>query len=181
MAAEAARALDYEGQYSYGSAVPAREAFSNAAPGSLEFPDANERIRRREHARAEAAAALEAPSLSLFALFGFMFVIALMVFVLLAQINYSESAAETARLSAQLSELMEQHRRLEITFESVVSMKEIEQYARDVLGMSRPESYQIAVIQNAQGDRAEVLSVGGAGSLQELGAFISSLFEYFRR
>ena len=180
MAAEAARVLDFESRYNYGSAAPAREVFPDAAPRPSEVPDSNDRIRRRERAEEEAAAAQKAPRLSLFAMVGSVFVAVLMIFVLLAQINYNEVAAETVRLNAQLSALSEQHRKLEVTFESVVSMKEIEQYARDVLGMSRPENYQMAVIQNAEGDRAEVLSVSKGGSLRDLGAFISSLLEYFR-
>jgi len=180
MGAEAARVLDFEGYYNYGSAAPARELFPEAAPKPLETPDVQERTRQRERAKAEDLAALKAPGVSLFAIVGSLFVAALMVFVVLAQISYIEAASETVRLNAQLSALAEQQKRLEIAFESVVCMKEIEQYARDVLGMSRPESYQMALIPNKASDRAEVLSTGETGTLRDFGSFMSSLLDYFR-
>ena len=122
MGAEAARVLDY---------------FPEAAPIPSEAPGVEERMRQREKARAEVAAQTK-PMVSPFALFGSVLVTVLMIFVVLAQINYNEAAAETVRLNAQLTELTERHRALTITFESVISMKEVEQYARDVLGMSKP-------------------------------------------
>jgi hypothetical protein len=60
-------------------------------------------------------------------------------------------------------------------------MKEVEQYARDVLGMSKPDNYQMAVIQSAERDRAEVLAVADRGALREFGSFISSLLDVVRR
>jgi hypothetical protein len=59
-------------------------------------------------------------------------------------------------------------------------MKEVEQYARDVLGMSRPDAHQIIVVNSLPGDRAEVIGVDERGSLREFGSFISSLIDYFR-
>jgi len=102
--------------------------------------------------------------------------------VVLAQISYNEIANETVRLNAQYEALTEQQRRLEITFESVIDMKEVERYARDVLGMSRPETDVVAIVYVAPNDRVEVL--GGAseeGTLRGLGAFLSSLLDHFRR
>jgi len=181
MAAEAARVLDleFEGGYYNGSAAPAGDVYPDAAPRPSETPGVEERKRQREKARAEAVAQT-APMVSPFALFGSVVVTVLMILVVLAQINYNETAAETVRLNAQLIGLAEQHRALTITYESVVSMKEVEQYARDVLGMSKPENFQMAVVQNTVGDRAEVLSAGEANSLRNFASFISSLLEYFR-
>jgi len=177
--AEAARVLDYESRYNYGSAAPAREIYPDAAPGPQQAPGVQERIRQRERARAEAAA-ISAPGISMFALFGSVFVGVLMVFVVLAQISYNEAASETIKLNSQLSMLADQQRTLAIAFESVICMNEVEQYARDVLGMSRPENYQMAVLPSAISDRAEVLSAANAVSLRGLGSFLSSLTEYFR-
>jgi len=114
--------------------------------------------------------------------FGAIFAGFLMVFVVLAQINYNEIASETVALNAQYTALLEQQRRLEISFESVVDMKEVEQYARDVLGMSRPEADQIAVVYSMPADRVEVLADDSSDDpLREFGSFISSLLEYFKR
>ena len=180
MAAEAARVLDYEYTYNYGAAAPAIETFPESAPAPQEIPSVDERIRQRERAR-EAAAFRSLPGLSLFSVAGALFAAVLAVFMILAQINYNEAVAETARLNTQLNELSDQQRRLEITFESVLDMKEIERYARDVLGMSKPESYQLAVVHSATGDRAEVLSGSEVNNLRGFGSFLSSLLEYFKR
>jgi hypothetical protein len=102
-----------------------------------------------------------------------------MVFVVLAQINYNEAASETVRLNNRLRTLTEQQRRLEIAYESVIDIEEVERYAKDVLGMSKPESDQIAIIHSVPGDRAEVIGGSDESTLSGLGKFLSSLLEYF--
>jgi len=179
MAAEAARVLDYDSEFLYGSAAPASEVFGEPEAGPAEMPLPRERTLQRQKARA-AAIAQRVPGISLFAVFGSLTAAALMIFIMLAQISYNEVAAETVRLSAQLQELTEQRRRLEIEYENVIDMKEIERYARDVLGMSKPDADQIAVIWSAPADRAEVIGESDESSLDGLGAFFSSLIEYFK-
>jgi len=179
MAAEAARALDYEGRYNYGTAAPAREPFPGFAPQPLDEPFLDERRRQRE--RQEAAKLVRSlPRVSLFAMVGSVAVAFIMIFVILAQINYDEAATETVRLGSQLRALEERQRVLMIEFESVMDMKEVERYARDVLGMSKSESGQVAVITSSAGDRAEVLAGAETGTLRGFGSFISSLLDYFR-
>ena len=180
MAAEAARALDFEGRYNYGTAAPAREPFPGYAPQPLDEPFLDERRRQRERQKA-AEVARSLPHLSLFAMVGSVAVAFIMVFVILAQISYNEAATETVRLGSQLRALEEQQRVLMIEFESVMDMKEVERYARDVLGMSKSESGQFAVIASTAGDRAEVLSGAETGTLRGFGTFLSSLLDYFRR
>ncbi|MCL2391490.1 MAG: cell division protein FtsL [Oscillospiraceae bacterium] len=178
--AEAARVLDYE-KYNCGSAAPAKEVFVEEVPQPLETPDSHQRARQRQNAKA-AANAKNAPGVSLFAIVGMVVVSVLMIFVILAQISYNETAAESARLNAQLLTLNEQHRRLEITFESVIDMTEIERYARDVLGMTRPiaSGEGVIVIQSTANDRAEVLAPPDQDSLRDFGSFLSSLLSHFR-
>ena len=177
--AEAARELEFPEDYIHGSAAPAGAGYVTQGARPAQSPMAEEWIRQRERAR-EAAAAQYVPRVSLFAVFGSVFAAALMVFVVLAQISYNEIASETVKLNAQFAVLTEQQRRLEITFESVVDMKEIEQYARDVLGMSNPIGYQSAVIPGATQDRAEVLAIADRSTLRDFGSFISSLLDVFR-
>ncbi|MCL2227849.1 MAG: cell division protein FtsL [Oscillospiraceae bacterium] len=176
--AEPARALDYE-KYNHGTAAPAKEAFPEEEHRPLESPRAEERARQREKAKA-AEALQNMPSVSFFAIAGTVIVSTLMIFVVLAQISYNETAVETARLRSQYVALNEQHRRLEVTFESVIDMAEIERYARDVLGMSRPGVNQTGVIQSVSVDRAEVLAAPPTNVLRDIGAFFSSLLEHFR-
>jgi len=176
--AEAARVLDYE-KYNHGSAAPAREYVPGAAPGPVETPLSEERTRQRKKA-GTAEQMQNVPGVSLFAIVGTIIVVALMFFVILAQISYAQIAAENARLGAQLSALNEQNRRLEITFESVMDMGEIEAYARNVLGMTRPRAGQSIILTAPEPDRAMVLAPPEQNSIREFGTFISSLLDILR-
>lgn len=180
MGAEPARVLDYYDDYMFGAAAPAREFPERPAPLPEE---AAEQAAPRQRTRAEAAAAARtAPVLSMFSILGAFVVCSLMLFAVLAQVNYNEVTSETVRLRAQLDRLVEQERRLEVAFESVVDMKEVELYARDVLGMSRPEGEQVAVIRSNLQDRAEIMGGGeDEGALKGFGAFLQSLMGYIKK
>ena len=186
--AEAARVLDFYEDYQFGTAAPARKGYIGPSPIPVDIPADipavkpvdEERVRSRERARA-AAAAQSMPAVSLFAILGAVLAGVLMVFVVLAQINYNEIASETTRLQTYHNNLAEKQRRLGITFESVIDMKEVERYARDELGMSKPDADRIAVIRSKPADRAEVIETETKETLREFGSFISSLLEYFKR
>ena len=181
MAAEPARVLEFPDDYIYGTAVPAQKPYAEPEPKPIEMPMAEELIRQRERERLQAAARAQSKSsVSVFAVLGAIIIVVLMVLVVLAQISYNEIAGETSKLYSQMEYLTEQQRRLEITFESVIDMKEVERYARDILGMSKPDSDQIAIIYSVSDDRVEILNGGDKDSLREFGSFISSLIDYFR-
>ena len=175
------KALNY---YNFGSAAPTIKAMVDAELMRAEMPDTKEsakkaRVRRMEKIKA-VAETKTVPGISVFAVLGTLFVSVLMVFVVLAQINFNETAGETARLSAHLSDLSERHRALELAFESVIDIKEVERYARDELGMSRPDASQIVVISSAPRDSAVVVSNGQERGIQGFGEFLKSLTNYFR-
>jgi len=179
MAAQTARVLEFDDNYFYGSAAPAREAFPEERTWPTEIPGTDERVRQR--VKAKEAVERKAPGVSLLAIFGSFFVATLMIFVVLAQISYNEAAAETVRLNAQLADLTDNHRRLEIAFESVIDMKEVERYARDVLGMSKPDSDQVTVIPSVPRDRAEIIESAEENTAEGFGSFLSSLVGGFRK
>ena len=178
MAAEAARVLEFPDDYLYGTAAPKGAVYEEPLTGPAEIPSVEERIRERGRADAKVTAQ-NFPAVSLFSVFGSLLVGIMLVFIVLAQISFNEIASETARLNTQIGELSEKQRRLEITFESVIDMKEVERYARDELGMSKPEADQIAVVHPVPGDRAEIVSNAGESWFHGFGAFISQLIGYF--
>jgi len=181
MGAEAARVLEFPDDYIHGSAAPAGVKHAIPEAEQVSIPMEEEQLRPRERTR-PTAGVKATQAVSLFAVIGTLFAGALMVFVVLAQVTYNEIANETVRLNAQYEELTEQQRRLEITFESVIDMKEVERYARDVLGMSRPEADVVAIVYSAPNDKVEIL--GGApeeDALSGFGSFISSLLEHFKK
>ena len=181
MAAEAARVLDYTGSDYYGTAAPARAPYyePEREPEDIAVPGG--RSSTREKAKEIAGQSFR--QVSILAVIGAIFVGALMVFVVLAQVSYNEIANETARLNSQLKALSEQERRLEIKFESAIDMQEVERYAKDSLGMSKPDAEQVAVIRTIPVDSAEIIISGddeSSNTLSGFGSFISSLTEYFK-
>ena len=178
------RALNY---YTYGSAAPTIQAMVEAETRRMQMPQQQQkpknsagkrRIKKREMAKA--AVEKTVPGISVFAILGTLFIAVLMVFVVLAQINYNETAAESVRLSMHLNELSERHRALELSFESAVDIKEVERFARDELGMSRPDAGQIIIISSTPRDMAIVINSGEERGIQGFGNFLKSLTGYFR-
>jgi len=131
--------------------------------------------------RAAKSSEKPAPGVSVFAILGTLFVSVLMVFVVLAQINFNETAAESVRLNILIGELTERQRLLELSFENAVDIREVERFARDELGMSRPDSRQMMVIEAAPRDIALALDNRDDRGLEGFGAFLRSLTDYFRR
>lgn len=119
-------------------------------------------------------------SVSLFAVFGFMTVAVMLVFVLLLQIRYEEVRSEAVQLQAQLQELTELERRLRIEYEDAFDVTRVEDYATNVLGMTKPASTSRAgTIQAPALDRAQVVAEN-APEQSRLSAFISSVLAYFK-
>jgi cell division protein FtsL len=169
--------------YNYGSAASTRDAAAEAGTKRIETPPAKragakERVRRLE--QASAAMSKKVPGISVFAVFGAIVIAVMMVFVVLAQINYNESASESVKLSTQVRELSEKYRVLELAFESSIDIREVERYARDELGMSRPDASQIIVINTTPRDSATVIHNEDSSGIQGFGEFLRSLTDYFR-
>ena len=179
MAVQAANIIDYPEDYLFGTAVPAGGAYAEPGlrPAEIPIPEAE----RVPEVRTIPTVS-KAHAMSLFTLFGAAFAAVLMVFVVLAYVNLNEVTSESVRLDAQLDRLTDKESKLQIAYESVIDMKEVERYARDVLGMSKPDSYQTAVIQYTAQDKAEIIDNRNEGNaLRGFGAFISSLLDYFRK
>jgi len=141
-------------------------------------------IKSKAKTKSKVIPALEAktaPGISVFAVLGTVFVAILMVFVVLAQINFNETAAESVRLNVLINELSARHRALELSFESAVDIKEVERFARDELGMSRPDANHVILINASPRDTAMIMNSGEERGIQGFGNFLRSLTEYFRR
>ena len=147
-------------------------------PNTKQKAKTKQAVKKKQAAR---AAEKPAPGVSVFAILGTLFVSVLMIFVVLAQINFNETAAESVRLNILISELAERQRLLELSFESAVDIREVERFARDELGMSRPDAKQMTIIEAAPRDIALALDNREDRGLQGFGAFLRSLTDYFRR
>ena len=178
--------------YNYGSVAHAIDAVAEAGAETkrIKMPPAKH-TRIKDLPRAEGrlsrsesvgpAMSKRVPGISVFSVFGTLVVSVLMVLVILAQVRYNEAASESVRLSAQVTELTEQHRVMELAFESSINIKEVERIARDELGMSRPDAAQVVVIRSEPRDYAIVVHNEEADGEQGFVEFIRSLTDYFRR
>ena len=181
-----ARAINY---YTHGSVAPTIQAMVEAETRRMQLlqteapPKKKVQVKKeqvRHHEKAKAVVEKAVPGISVFAVLGTLFVAVLMVFVVLAQINFNETAAESVRLNVLIGELNEKQRALELSFESALDIKEVERFARDELGMSRPDAGQIIVFSSTPRDTAIVLNTGEDRGIQGFGNFLKSLTEYFR-
>ena len=185
--------LSGKASYNFGStaasldaaAAVAADAVADAETRRIEAPPAEhpplkERLHRLGNIRA-VVAAKKVPGISFFAAAGALIVSFLMVLVVLAQINYNEAASESAGTDAQLRELVEKHRTLELAFERSIDIKEVERFAKDELGMSRPDAAQIILISAEPRDSATAINTEEEQGAQGFGEFVKSLTEYFKR
>lgn len=126
--------------------------------------------------------AQKAYGISLYAVIGFVFVAAMMVFVLLAHVKYNEVTNETVKLQARLDELNSQERKLKIEYENAFDVNDVERYATQVLGMSKPAEDQISTVSATAQDKAIVMKSSDESSEknESMVTFLASLVAYFK-
>lgn len=105
----------------------------------------------------------------------------LLVFTLMAKIQYTTVADQTVALESQLEELNVERTRLQIQYESVFNMTEIEEYATSVLGMQRPRDEQVYYINSSVPDKAVIIesTKEKEGLLDRINDLLKSIGEYF--
>lgn len=122
-------------------------------------------------------------SISVFSIVGFIAVAIMAVLVLTAYVGYTDAAAETMRYKNRIEELSAQERKLTVAYEQTFDINEIENYARNVLGMDKPARDQVGSAATGSYDRAIVYSQSDSGTgspVRGLLSFIASLTEYFK-
>ena len=162
------------GGYVHGSAAPAEQMYDTYPPEHIYAPKPQTTPRPRSKNR-------HTHGVSFIAVMGSLIAAVLLILVILAQISYIEVTRETARLNSEFRALSQQRRRLEIQYESVINMQEVERFARDVLGMTQPGGAASAVVLGTAQDRAVIIeNEQNEDRLADFGRFVSSLFDRFR-
>jgi cell division protein FtsL len=118
-------------------------------------------------------------SISLLAVFGFAAAAVLLVFSLMARIQFTQVSAETAKLESQLSELTEEQSKLTIAYESALNLTDIEDYAINTLGMQKPRADQVRYVSSSAQDKAEILNGTDGTDSNKASDIVDSLREYF--
>jgi len=140
-------------------------------------------MRNRERSAAVAkpnSAVKKVQGISILAVAGTLIIAVLMVIVVLAQVYYNDAVRETVRLNNHLAELSEGHRSLELAFVNAIDIREVERFARDELGMSRPDATQIIFLNSTVRDSAVTVEHTEQRNVESFMAFLMSLIDYFR-
>lgn len=150
-------------------------------PAAAPVPKAAPKTQQRPATRA-AHRAQKSYGVSMFAITGFLVVAVMMVFVLLANVRYNEVASETVALQAELDALNEQERKLMIEHENAFDVNAVEQYATNVLGMSKPEESQMGTVTSTAYDKAVVVAPEKEEKpvTESMVTFLASLVSYFK-
>ncbi len=106
-------------------------------------------IKTRKEAISSALHALKlfAVSVTLLVLFGS---------VLFSRISLAVLEREATQIQSSISDAQSENTRLQMAFNSSVSMEKVEEYAVSVLGMQKIERYQIRYFDNRDGDKVVV-------------------------
>lgn len=111
-----------------------------------------------EDTRAKAGVRAETTqSVSPTAIIGFACAAVLLVFMLMSHVQLTEVTNEAIELENSLTELQTEQTRLLIRYEEAFNLTEVEDYAIDVLSMSKPRSDQIIYIDSSVPDKAVVI------------------------
>ena len=94
---------------------------------------------------------------------------------LAARIKLTEINDNNAALIQECAKLHEENARLRIAYESSIDLNELEEYAKNVLGMQKPESERIIHIDVDTRDKAVILKDSAKADGEKL---VSSILEY---
>lgn len=83
---------------------------------------------------------------------------ALLLGVLIAEIQLREVSAQTSALRAQVAELQSEQDALTAEYETALNLTDVEDRAINELGMSKPASEQIQYIDTVTEDKTEIMS-----------------------
>jgi hypothetical protein len=163
----------------------------NAVPGYYEQPKRKERAaapaRQKVQKRTKIVvrgehAAQDRPSISLMAVVGYLVAAAMLVLVLLAYINLTETNAQTVELQSQLSTLTDEGKKLEADYKAAFNMTQVADYAQNVLGMVPAAEENTEYLEIQKEDMAVILEhdTPTAESGGSVFGFLTSLMSYFR-
>lgn len=171
---------EYAANATYGNVAYDLNRYGNAQPApEIEYPAESERRPEIRPVRRAVAVEETKQGLSLFAMAGFGVLTVLMVLVLMAYVQLTAINSEATALRNQLAEAREAEAQLEIKYENVFDLENVEEYAVNTLGMVKLADDQITVLENMRADKAEMLSNNGrSGGVLRM--MLTAVLEYFR-
>ena len=120
--------------------------------------------------------------LSILSMLGAAVAMVLLTMMLLAQIRLTDISDTAARLEDQITALELERDKLTVEYETIFNLKDVEQYAVDVLGMQEPDGQQVFYLTGVasadkavviEKDDADMFSLGVADILSSIKAYFS--------
>jgi cell division protein FtsB len=114
----------------------------------------------------------------------FVMVFATLGAILLSYASLTETNKELSRLKKELASVQEEGKRLSVAVEQKNTLSSIEDYARNELGMSELQSYQIEYVSVASKDKGQVIKKSGLGEasgiFKGLSQNLNAVLEYLK-
>ncbi len=175
--------IEYASTPTYGNvAYDLSRVRGYGAPEEAAFDLPREDTERRVNEKTETGT-VALPRISFLAVMGFALAAVMLVFVLLSYVSLTAISTETAALERQLAAVTQENEQLKIKYENTFNMRDIEDYAKNVLGMSKLSKDQITVLNISRADKAEVLESNDSDTgnvVSDFADYLTSLMEYFK-
>ena len=111
-------------------------------------------------------------------------VVAFCFFMAFIVVSGHASIAQTNRkiaaVNKQVSDIRKENQQTQAQLEYNLDLKNIEEYAKNQLGMNRPLNYQIVRLNMNKQDRAEVIQTRETSFFSAIGQFFSSAIAYLQ-
>lgn len=180
MAAQTAK-MRYAHRAVYGSAAYDLERVREYQE-TYEEAESREEAKTREKVKKARTASRAVYKISPVSVIGVLLLVGITVLMLLAYVQLTELSAETTKLKNQLSDLKTTNEQLVMAYESSFNLNEIEEYAKNTLGMVKPDASQVQILNIYNSDKAVILDGSGSldvGGFESVLSFLLSLKEYF--
>jgi cell division protein FtsB len=125
--------------------------------------DQTENLPRPEKKAEPRRAAKKGASIRLRTIASFVLVIAVLGCIVVNYVQLTETNAKLNSLKKSLTAAQESEKRLNVEMEKKTSLKNIEERARNELGMAEVQSYQVEYVSIAHDDKIEILKPANEG------------------
>lgn len=117
---------------------------------------------------------------SVFAVVGAIAVVTMVVLMLMLYVQLAVITGETTALETQLETLQMEQDSISTQYNNSFNLGKIEDYARNILGMTEPAEGQVFYLESSLGDEAVILNGNATkdfGILSTITSFFSSIME----
>lgn len=111
----------------------------------------------------------------------FVAALAMFAMVVYANMRLTELSDEVSQQQQEYQRLLDSSNRMKVQLEEKISLRNVEEYATETLGMSQMESYQVSYVNLGEQNRVEVFMSAKPSLWQAAKDSARALLEYIRR